>query len=50
MKTNLLNDYYLDIEEKIPNEYIDFCKKELSSKVNLYHDYDLYEWTLIVLK
>lgn len=31
MKTNLLNDYYLDIEEKIPNEYIDFCK-EISLK------------------
>lgn len=39
------NLFYAD-----PGEYIDFCKKELSNKVNLYHDYDLYEWTLLVLK
>lgn len=54
MAFNLLTSY-VDYEDDNlfygnPGEYIDFCKKEFSSKVNLYHDYDLYEWTLIVLK
>jgi SAM-dependent methyltransferase len=37
------NLYYAD-----PSYFFDFCKRELSEKVNLIHDYPLYEWTLIV--
>jgi len=37
--------YYAD-----PCYFFDFCKKRLSKKVSLLHDYDLYEWTIIVRK
>lgn len=30
-----------------PLEYFDFCKRELSSRVALLHDYPLYEWTIL---
>jgi len=33
-----------------PLELFDFCKKNISKKVNLFHDYDLYEFTIGVLK
>lgn len=39
------NLYYAD-----PGYCFDFCKTELSKKVNLLHDYPLYEWTITVLK
>jgi SAM-dependent methyltransferase len=37
------NLYYAD-----PREWLDFCKRELSPRVALLHDYPLYEWTMIV--
>jgi len=37
--------YYAD-----PLYFFDFCKKELSRFVSLIHDYNLYEWTIIVKK
>jgi len=51
---NLLTKY-VDFEAKDlyyadPLYYFDFCKKELSRYVNLIHDYNLYEWTIIVKK
>jgi SAM-dependent methyltransferase len=39
------NLYYAD-----PVFYFDFCKKHFSRKVNLIHDYDLFEWTIHVYK
>jgi hypothetical protein len=35
--------YYAD-----PAYFFDFCKKNFSKKVSLLHDYDLFEWTIIV--
>lgn len=35
--------YYAD-----PMVYFEFCKKNMSKKVNLFHDYELYEWTITV--
>lgn len=35
--------YYAD-----PSEYLDHCLTEFSRSVALYHDYDLYEWTIAV--
>lgn len=32
-----------------PLAFFDFCKRELSPRVSLDHDYPLYEWTLTVL-
>ncbi|MDP1801684.1 MAG: class I SAM-dependent methyltransferase [Bacteroidota bacterium] len=54
MSFNLLTKY-VDFEAKDlyyadPLYYFDFCKKELSRYVNLIHDYNLYEWTIIVKK
>lgn len=37
------NLYYAD-----PMYYFDFCKRELSRYVSLLHDYNLYEWTIVV--
>lgn len=37
--------YYAD-----PLQFFDFCKKNISKKVSLLHDYDLYEWTICVRK
>jgi len=31
-------------------KYFDFCKRNFSKKVALFHDYDLWEWTLVVKK
>lgn len=39
------NLYYAD-----PACYFDFCKTELGKRVNLLHDYPLYEWTITVFK
>ena len=39
------NLYYAD-----PLLIFDYCKKNLSKKVNLIHDYDLFEFTIYVLK
>jgi hypothetical protein len=33
-----------------PARYFDFCKRNVSRKVSLLHDYPLYEWTMVVLK
>lgn len=51
---NLLTKY-VDYEEDHlfyadPNEFFDYCKRKFSKKVNLLHDYDLFEWTMIVEK
>jgi SAM-dependent methyltransferase len=42
MKSNL---YYAD-----PLKIFDYCKKKYSKNVSLLHDYDLYEFTIIVRK
>jgi len=39
------NLFYAD-----PKIFFDYCKTNFSKKVNLIHDYDLYEWTIIVKK
>tara|TARA_B110000046_G_scaffold22868_1_gene21618 strand:+ start:1486 stop:2109 length:624 start_codon:yes stop_codon:yes gene_type:complete len=49
---NLLTSY-VDFEAKNlyyadPAYFFDFCKRQLSKKVNLIHDYPLYEWTIVV--
>lgn len=31
-------------------EWFDYCKKHFSRKVTLLHDYDLWEWTIVVKK
>ena len=31
-----------------PSEFFDFCKRHLSRYVTLVHDYQLYEWTMLV--
>jgi SAM-dependent methyltransferase len=31
-----------------PREFFDFCRRELSRFVTLFHDYPLYEWTIVV--
>ena len=33
-----------------PTHYFDFCKRNVSRKVSLLHDYALFEWTITVLK
>jgi SAM-dependent methyltransferase len=54
MSFNLLTSYVDYETENLyyanPAFYFDFCKKELSKKINLIHDYPLYEWTITVLK
>lgn len=51
---NLLTKYVdfeaVDLFYADPAYYFDFCKKELSRYVNLIHDYNLYEWTIVVKK
>lgn len=37
--------YYAD-----PMYFFDFCKRNFSKKVSLLHDYNLWEWTIIVKK
>lgn len=39
------NLYYAD-----PGYFFDYCKKNLSRYVSLLHDYNLFEWTMIVTK
>lgn len=51
---NLLTSY-VDWEEQHlfygdPCYWFDFCKKNFSKKVSLFHDYDLWEWTILVDK
>ena len=31
-----------------PLQFFDFCKRELSPRVSLLHDYPLYEWTILL--
>lgn len=31
-----------------PGAFFDFCKRTMSRRVSLHHDYPLYEWTMIV--
>jgi hypothetical protein len=49
---NLLTTYVDWKQENLfyadPMEFFDFCKKNLSRKVTLIHDYPLYEWTMLV--
>jgi hypothetical protein len=33
-----------------PNELFDFCKRQYSRNIALLHDYDLYEFTILVRK
>ena len=33
-----------------PGLFLNWCKKHFEAHVTLYHDYDLYEWTMIVRK
>jgi hypothetical protein len=33
-----------------PTSWFKFCKINFSKKVSLFHDYDLYEWTIVVIK
>jgi len=51
---NLLSSYVdwkaPDLFYGDPLFFFDFCKKNLSKKVNIFHDYPLYEWTISVLK
>jgi len=37
--------YYAD-----PLYFFDYCKRNFSKKVSLLHDYDLWEWTILVKK
>lgn len=37
--------YYAD-----PCKYFNFCKKNFSKNISLIHDYDLWEWTILVKK
>jgi SAM-dependent methyltransferase len=51
---NLLTTY-VDYREKHlyygnPFYFFDFCKRNFSKKVSLLHDYDLWEWTILVKK
>jgi len=51
---NLLTKY-VDFEAKDlyyadPCYFFEFCKKSLSRSVNLLHDYQLFEWTIVVRK
>jgi SAM-dependent methyltransferase len=49
---NLLSTYVDWREEHLfyadPRYFFDFCKRELSPRVALMHDYPLYEWTMLV--
>ena len=49
---NLLSSYVDWREPQLfyadPREYFDHCKRELSPRVSLLHDYPLYEWTMLV--
>ena len=51
---NLLSTYVDYKKEDLyygdPNYWFDFCKINFSKKINLIHDYDLWEWTIIVKK
>jgi SAM-dependent methyltransferase len=33
-----------------PLHFFDFCKRRFSPRVSLFHDYPLYEWTIVVRK
>ncbi|MBL4803846.1 MAG: class I SAM-dependent methyltransferase [Alphaproteobacteria bacterium] len=51
---NMLTSY-VDWEEDHlyygdPKYWFDFCKINFSKKVNILHDYDLWEWTIVVKK
>ncbi|MFY1020301.1 class I SAM-dependent methyltransferase [Ectopseudomonas khazarica] len=51
---NLLTSY-VDWEEPHlfygnPGYWFDYCKKNFSKRVSLLHDYDLWEWTIVVKK
>jgi len=54
MAFNLLTSYVdfknEDLYYADPTVYFDYCKKKFSRKVNLIHDYDLFEWTIHVFK
>lgn len=51
---NMLSQYVDWKEEHLyyadPCYYFDYCKRTFSRKVLLLHDYDLWEWTIIVRK
>lgn len=39
------NLFYAD-----PGDFVDFCKRRLSRYVTLFHDYQLFEWTILVTR
>jgi hypothetical protein len=51
---NLLSTYVDYTQPQLfhadPCMFFDFCKKNVSRKVTLVHDYPLFEWSMIVLK
>ena len=51
---NLLSIYVDYMQPQLfhadPCYFFDFCKRNVSRKVTLLHDYPLYEWTICVLK
>ena len=51
---NLLTTYVDYEDENLyygdPKKYFSFCKTKLSKNVSLFHDYNLFEWTIIVKK
>lgn len=51
---NLLSTYVDYTQPQLfhadPRDFFDFCKKHVSRKVALRHDYPLFEWTIVVLK
>lgn len=50
---NLLTSYVDWREDHLfygdPHEFFDFCRRELSPRVTLLHDYPLWEWTMAVV-
>jgi len=51
---NLLTEYVDYKEDHLyygdPLLFFDYCKRSFSKRVNLIHDYNLFEWTLLVFK
>ena len=33
-----------------PGAFFDFCKRTMSRRVSLFHEYPLYEWTIVVMR
>ena len=54
MAFNLLTNYVDYKDEDLyyadPTYYFEYCKNQFSKNVSLLHDYDLFEWTIIIKK